>query len=185
MMLYFDSLSVVDELNDEQAGQLLKAMIEYNDTGKVNLSWELKLAFNQFKTQFDRDVEKYENKCKSNRINGSLGGRPKNPNNPDGSKITQPNPNNPNTKTKTKTNKKTNTNTSTTKPTVQEVADYCKERKNNIDAETFVDYFESSGWVKANGQKVKDWKATVRTWEKHKNNNQKDNGTPYWGNNAI
>ncbi len=65
-----------------------------------------------------------------------------------------------------------NTTTSTTsvrkfkKPTVKEVAEYCKERKNTIDAETFVDYFESSGWIKANGQKVKDWKATIRTWEK-------------------
>lgn len=64
-----------------------------------------------------------------------------------------------------------NTSTSTTsvrkfkKPTVIEVADYCKERKNTINAETFVDYFESSGWIKANGQKVKDWKATIRTWE--------------------
>jgi hypothetical protein len=65
-----------------------------------------------------------------------------------------------------------NTTTSTTsvrkfkKPTVKEVAEYCKERKNTIDAETFIDYFESSGWIKANGQKVKDWKATIRTWEK-------------------
>ena len=64
-----------------------------------------------------------------------------------------------------------NTSTSTKsvrkfkKPTVIEVVDYCKERKNTIDAETFVDYFESSGWIKANGQKVKDWKATIRTWE--------------------
>lgn len=64
-----------------------------------------------------------------------------------------------------------NTSTSTKsvrkfeKPTVKEVADYCKERKNKIDAETFVDYFESSGWIKANGLKVKDWKATIRTWE--------------------
>jgi len=54
-----------------------------------------------------------------------------------------------------------NTSTSTKsvrkfkKPTVIEVVDYCKERKNTIDAETFVDYFESSGWIKANGQKVK------------------------------
>ena len=79
------------------------------------------------------------------------------------------------TSTPTNTNTNTlNTNTLNTntikkkkfkKPTVTEVADYCKERKNTIDAETFVDYFESSGWIKANGQKVKDWKATIRTWE--------------------
>lgn len=67
-----------------------------------------------------------------------------------------------------------------TKPTVQEVADYCKERKNTIDAESFVDYFESSGWIKANGQKVKDWKATIRTWEKSRNDTKTDK--PFWGN---
>lgn len=67
-----------------------------------------------------------------------------------------------------------------TKPTVQEVADYCKERKNTIDAESFVDYFESSGWIKANGQKVKDWKATIRTWEKNRNDTKTDK--PFWGN---
>jgi hypothetical protein len=67
-----------------------------------------------------------------------------------------------------------------TKPTVQEVADYCKERKNTIDAESFVDYFESSGWIKANGQKVKDWKATIRTWEKNRNDTKTDK--PFWCN---
>jgi hypothetical protein len=67
-----------------------------------------------------------------------------------------------------------------TKPTVQEVADYCKERKNTIDAESFVDYFESSGWIKANGQKVKDWKATIRTWEKSRNDTKTDK--PFWVN---
>ena len=43
---------------------------------------------------------------------------------------------------------------------------YCQERKNQIDPESFVDYYERQGWVLSNGQKMKDWKATVRTWEK-------------------
>lgn len=49
-------------------------------------------------------------------------------------------------------------------PTVEEVYNYCQERNNGIDAETFVDYYESKGWM-IGKNKMKDWKACVRTWE--------------------
>ena len=52
-----------------------------------------------------------------------------------------------------------------TPPTVDEVSDYCKERNNGIDAESFVDYYTSKGWRIGNGP-MKDWKAAVRTWER-------------------
>ena len=57
-------------------------------------------------------------------------------------------------------------------PTVEEVKEYCIERNNNIDAEYFVDFQEARGWVLSNGKKMKDWKATIRTWERN-NFNQK------------
>lgn len=50
-------------------------------------------------------------------------------------------------------------------PTVEEVAAYCKERRNGIDPQHFVDYYTARGWELKPGQKVKDWKACVRTWE--------------------
>ena len=52
-----------------------------------------------------------------------------------------------------------------TPPTVEEVRAYCKERGNNIDAEHFVNYYESIGWMRGKN-KIKDWKACVITWEK-------------------
>ena len=51
------------------------------------------------------------------------------------------------------------------KPTVEEVAEYCRERKNNISPEAFVDFYDSKGW-KIGKEPMKDWKASVRTWEK-------------------
>jgi len=54
------------------------------------------------------------------------------------------------------------------KPTVIEIQIYCNERNNGIDAEYFFDYHERCDWLLKNGNKVKDWKATVRTWEKNK-----------------
>ena len=51
-----------------------------------------------------------------------------------------------------------------TPPTVEEVAEYCKERNNNVNAERFVDFYTSKGW-KVGKESMKDWKACVRTWE--------------------
>ena len=41
---------------------------------------------------------------------------------------------------------------------------YCEERGNGIDAQSFVDFYESKGWVVGKSP-MKDWKAAVRTWE--------------------
>ena len=56
-------------------------------------------------------------------------------------------------------------------PTEAEVAEYCRERKNGLDPEQFVDFYASKGW-KVGGQPMKDWKASVRTWEKRNGNAQ-------------
>ena len=55
-------------------------------------------------------------------------------------------------------------------PGVQEIAEYCRERGNRIDPQYFFDKMESVGWTLKSGQKVKDWKAVIRTWEKYDNN---------------
>lgn len=51
------------------------------------------------------------------------------------------------------------------KPTIEEIKEYCIERKNNIDAEQFFNFYESKGWLVGKNS-MKDWKASVRTWEK-------------------
>lgn len=54
------------------------------------------------------------------------------------------------------------------KPSVEEVREYCAARGNSVDAEEFVDFYESKGWMIGKSP-MKDWKAAVRTWEKSKN----------------
>ena len=49
-------------------------------------------------------------------------------------------------------------------PTLDEVKNYCLERKNNVSPERFVDYYTANGW-QVGKNKMKDWKAAVRTWE--------------------
>jgi len=58
------------------------------------------------------------------------------------------------------------------KPTLDEVKNYCILRKNNIDAEAFIDFYESKGW-QIGKEIMKSWKACVRTWEGRDKNNPK------------
>ena len=51
-----------------------------------------------------------------------------------------------------------------TPPSIDQVKEYCKERENNVDAERFINFYESKGWM-VGKNKMKDWKAAVRNWE--------------------
>jgi hypothetical protein len=51
------------------------------------------------------------------------------------------------------------------KPSIIEIQNYCIERNNNIDCETFYDFYESKGWVVGKST-MKSWKACIRTWER-------------------
>ena len=53
------------------------------------------------------------------------------------------------------------------KPTLEEVQHYCLTRRNGIDPQAFVDYYDQVGWVVGKSRKpMKDWQAAVRTWER-------------------
>jgi hypothetical protein len=68
------------------------------------------------------------------------------------------------------------------KPTLEEVQEYCIERNNNIDANNFIDFYESKDWY-VGKNKMKDWKACIRTWEKR--NNKYIESKPEWFNKNI
>lgn len=59
------------------------------------------------------------------------------------------------------------------KPTLEEVAAYCRERKNKVDPEAWMAYYTANGWMVGKNP-MKDWHAAVITWEK--NNFQPQNG---------
>ena len=63
-------------------------------------------------------------------------------------------------------------------PTLEEVKAYCSERNNNVDAARFIDYYTANGWL-IGKNKMKDWKAAVRTWERNNFN------TKTYGENGI
>jgi len=49
-----------------------------------------------------------------------------------------------------------------------DISQYCQQRENSVDPETFFDFYTSKGWM-VGKNKMKDWKASVRTWEKREN----------------
>lgn len=63
------------------------------------------------------------------------------------------------------------------KPSIQEIASYCNERKNGIDPKKFYNFYESKNWM-IGKNKMKNWQACVRTWEQR---DKSDNGKlPEW-----
>jgi len=62
-----------------------------------------------------------------------------------------------------------------TPPTIEEVKTYCNERRNQVSPETFIDFYSSKGWM-IGKNKMKDWKAAVRTWER---SNKEESSNPF------
>jgi len=123
------------------------------------------------------EINEYHEMLNKNKSNGKKGGRPKkqqvteeiNPvgyqsdasGNPGVTLTNKPETNNhkPITSSKEKAKR-------FVPPTHTEVMRYCLERKNNVDPDRFIDHYTSNGWL-VGKNKMKDWKAAVRTWEKN------------------
>ncbi|OUP23735.1 hypothetical protein B5F28_10410 [Gemmiger sp. An194] len=64
-------------------------------------------------------------------------------------------------------------------PTVDDVSEYCTEKGIAIDPESFVDYYETNGWMAAGKNPMKDWKAAVRRWARLERD-KPDKGNERW-----
>lgn len=94
-VLHIDSLDILDDLTDEQAGQLFKAIKSHHKGEISELCPLVKIAFSPFKNQFARDDEKYQKIVERNKNNGLKGGRPKTQDNPEKPTGLSGNPDNP------------------------------------------------------------------------------------------
>ena len=62
------------------------------------------------------------------------------------------------------------------KPTVEEIAAFCKEKKYNVNAQQCFNYYESNGW-KIGRNAMKSWQAAVQNWNTREKANNKAAGT--------
>ena len=178
-VMYDSWTEMVEELTDEEAGRLLKAIYAYRqDKTHKPEDRALRPVFNILKQRFDEDEEAYQDKIAKRSEAGQKGGRPKaEESNEKQTKAKKANAffdKQKNPESESESESDTDTDKDQKKkhrpafvpPTVEEVRVYCQERKNKVDPEQFVSYYESQKWRKANGIQVADWKACVRTWEK-------------------
>ena len=173
--------------------QTLVAVCEYALFGKEpDLQGIPFMAFELIRPQIDANNKKYQNGIKGAEY-GKLGGRPKkktsvvmeeNPlgvieENPIGVTDETPNVN---------VNENVNVNVNDinvgktkrfTPPTAKQVKEYASEKGcPDFPADRFVDFYESKGWM-VGKNKMKDWKAAVRTWLKDKQQKQQSKYVNY------
>ena len=176
-VLYTKYLDNIQALSMEQRGMLFTSLMLYaSGQEPEEMDPVTSMAFSFIKSQMDKDIEKYNETCAKRSEAGKLGGRPKNQ-----EKKKKANGFYENQKKQGKAKKadneyeydndndllKENTKRKVfSTPTVDDVRAYCLGRNNKVDPQSFVDFYESKGWM-IGKNKMKDWKAAVRTWEKN------------------
>lgn len=76
-LIHIDSLDILDELTNNQCGELFRAIKSHHAGEEIELSPLVKVAFSPFRNQFKRDLEKYQKTCEARAIAGSMGGKQK------------------------------------------------------------------------------------------------------------
>ena len=177
-LLYTDSLRVLDLLSNEKAGILFKAIkAKVNGDAMPEMDEATAIAFCQIEANLDRDLKRYEEICEKRREAGRQGGRPKSTEKqvkanalPEkqtkarGTKAKQKNPDNDNDNDND-INYIGEKRKRFIPPTIDQVRAYCEERKNDVDPEKFINFYTSKGWM-IGKNKMKDWQAAVRNWER-------------------
>lgn len=164
--IFFDWLDVTQDLNPEEKGNLIDAVVAYASGQEYEhlLVGGVKIAFRFLKGQVDRNnaISEARSNARANKPeqNGTNDNKPE-----------QTETNFPKEKEKEKENKKdkdkeNDKRVKFTPPTVEQVADYCRERNNGIDPEYFCAYYAKQNWFLSNGRKMSDWKMAVITWER-------------------
>jgi hypothetical protein len=175
-ILYTEQKAVIDKLTDEQAGRLIKAIYAHETGEEMELDSILDLVITPFLTSLERNTEKYQKRVETNKKNIAKRWNEDDTKNTNGKNGIQNDTNDTNGNDSDSDSDSDNVNDLKentkrkvfAKPTVEEVKAYCTERKNNVDANKFIDFYESKGWLIGKNP-MKDWKACVRTWEKTSN----------------
>ena len=166
-LLHIDSLDILDDLTNGQAGVLFKAIKAYQHEEDFPLDSVVKIAFSPFKNQFFRDDEKYVKTCERRAIAGSKGGKQKVAN-ASNSKQELANVADNKNKNKNKTKNKSDNEVTVTRrfspPTdIETVAYFIEKGSNNIEAEKFWLFYDSKNWM-VGKSKMKKWQSAASGW---------------------
>lgn len=193
-MFYRSFYEAIKELPPEDFKKSVSAIMEYglNEKEPETAGIE-KTIYLLAKPQIDANNRRYQN--------GTKGGRPRTESEADqNQKITKPEPKNnqavtkqkpsgnqtetkpePKEKDKVKDKEKDNDKKSVVRfapPSLQDVTAYCQAKGYTVDAERFIDYYSSQGWM-VGKNKMKDWKAAVRNWNRSRRQESTTKGNKF------
>jgi hypothetical protein len=166
-ILHLDSLEILHDLSSDEAGELLKAMYYYHLGDEYNLSSHLRLLFIQFKNQFKRDENKYDETCERNRENGKKGGRPKKPKQSEETQETHSVILKPKKAYNDNDSDNKNDNVNKNIPEIEDFVAYALEQSPNVDEDEVRLKYKSwlvNGWCTNKDNKlrpIKNWKSTL------------------------
>lgn len=120
------------------------------------------------------NIAAYQQKAETARENGKNGGRKPSKNRVGSNSDSKTNQDRTvsKRKSKSKSNKEdipngiSKKNSTFSPPSVDEVKAYASEKGYSIDAERFCDFYRSKGWM-VGKNKMKDWRAAVRNWNRN------------------
>ena len=170
LKIFTDFLQDMEPLSDDERGRLFSAMLRYaEDQTETDLTGNERFLWGTAKRQIDTEREYLQRKHEA----GSLGGIAKSSTNkqtlaPSSTRKQTQAKSSQKDKDKEKDNKEILSNESIKKftvPTVEEVKAYISEHGYSVDAERFVNFYASKGWM-VGKSKMKDWQAAVRNWAK-------------------
>jgi hypothetical protein len=175
--IWDDWLEVTQELNAQEKGRLIDAIVAY----KLHGDWQElikgneRYVFPSYRVRLDRWSEVSDGRAKA----GASGGKQTQANESKPKQTEANESKSPKVKDKVKDKEEDIKENDLTvikekrqrfsPPTVDEVVEYCRERRNKVDPQRFVDFYAAKGW-KIGQNPMKDWKAAVRTWEQREGN---------------
>ena len=161
LKVFTDFVADMKELGEAERGRLFTAMLLYAETGEEPaLRGNERFVWGTAKKNIDNQRDSYEKRCEINRQN--ITNRYESLRTVTNSYESKQDKDKDKEKDKEK-NKKTIKRF--TPPTVEQVRAYCAERGNHVDVQAFVDFYTSKGWM-IGKNKMSDWKAAIRTWER-------------------
>ena len=179
--LYYSYRRKLEKLSDQELGRLVRALLQYGETGEAEqLAGRESIAFDFIADDIERAKAAYNERCAQNKRN--IQKRYADDPEP-GTTVYDGIPSYTNeyesyqTKDKDKTKGKGKGKplpsndgkgdipraTRFAPPTLDEVREYCDASGKTVDAERFVDFYSSKGWM-VGKSKMKDWRAAVRSW---------------------
>lgn len=183
---YHSMLEATRKLSDAEVGRLFRGLLYYSMTGEQpdNLQGREDLLFDVFSQNIDREVEKYNERCRINRTNRHESSRIVTSRHESSQEKDKEED-----KDKDKDKEKIKPSAIAdgggkrkrfVPPTREEVGAYASEKgwsERDFSPERFVDYYESKGWM-VGKTPMKDWKAAARGWVSRQHQEQPQRKEP-------